>query len=181
MAAADTGDGVEGVDRAVGSAARVGHLAPDFTLPGTDGTADGHRDYTLSEFRGRTVVLVFYPGDNTPVCTRQLTTYTADIGELRTLDAQVLAISPQSIKSHDAFSHQQGGFAFPLLSDTDKAVGKRYRIIGPVGFYRRSIFVIDRDGVVRYAHRAVAGLSFRPTSELVAAVRAAASPRTGTP
>ena len=45
----------------------VGRLAPDFTLPGTDGTPDGHREYTLSEFKGQPVVLVFYPGDNTPV------------------------------------------------------------------------------------------------------------------
>ena len=59
----------------------VGGQAPDFTLPGTDGTADGHRDYTLSEFKGQPVVLVFYPGDNTPVCTRQLNSYTADIDQ----------------------------------------------------------------------------------------------------
>ena len=58
--------------------------------------------------------------------------------------AQVLAISPQSVESHDAFSSDQGGFAFPLLADTDKAVGKQYGILGPVGFYRRSIFVVDR-------------------------------------
>lgn len=172
---ADEADGRDG------SAARVGHLAPDFTLPGTDGTPEGHRDYTLSDLRGRTVVLVFYPGDNTPVCTRQLNTYTADIGELEGLDTQVLAISPQSITSHDAFSHQQGGFAFPLLADVDRTVGKRYRIIGPVGFYRRSIFVLDREGVVRYAHRAVAGLSFRPTAEIMAAVRAASTPWAGHP
>ena len=157
-------------------AADVGTLAPDFTLPGTDGTDAGHRDYALSEFRGRPVVLVFYPGDNTPVCTRQLNSYTADIAEFEGLDAQVLAISPQSVASHDAFSTDQGGFAFPLLADTEKQVGKRYGILGPVGFYRRSVFVLDAEGVVRHAHRAVAGLSFRPTSELVAAVKAAGAP-----
>ena len=153
----------------------VGDPAPDFTLPGTDGTAEGHRDYTLSELAGRPVVLAFYPGDNTPVCTRQLNSYTADIDEFRDVDAAVLAISPQSVESHDGFSADQGGFAFPLLSDADKQVGKRYGILGPVGFYRRSIFVIDAAGVIRYVHRAVAGLSFRPTAEVVAAVEAAAS------
>jgi peroxiredoxin Q/BCP len=151
----------------------VGQAAPDFTLPGTNGTPEGHRDYTLSEFKGRPVVLVFYPGDNTPVCTRQLNSYTADIDEFRSVDAQVLAISPQSVESHDGFSANQGGFAFPLLTDTDKAVGRAYGILGPVGFYRRSIFVVDGGGTVRYAHRAVAGLWFRPTDELVEAVRAA--------
>lgn len=151
----------------------VGAPAPDFTLAGTDGTPDGHRGYTLSEFAGKPVVLVFYPGDNTPVCTRQLNSYTSDIDAFREVDAQVLAISPQTVESHDAFSADQGGFAFPLLADVDKVVGKQYGILGPVGFYRRSIFVIDAGGVVRHAHRAVAGLWFRPTDELVAAVASA--------
>ncbi len=155
------------------STVKVGEPAPDFVLPGTDGTPEGHRDYSLGELAGRPVVLVFYPGDNTPVCTRQLNSYTSDIDAFREVDAQVLAISPQTVESHDAFSSDQGGFAFPLLADTDKAVGKQYGILGPVGFYRRSIFVIDAGGVVRHAHRAVAGLWFRPTDELVAAVAAA--------
>ena len=151
----------------------VGDAAPDFKLPGTDGSqpGEGHRDYTLSEWRGRPVVLVFYPGDNTPVCTRQLNTYTAEITEFESLDAQMLAISPQSVASHDQFADAQGGFGFPLLADADKEVGRRYGILGPVGFYRRSIFVVDGEGVLRYVHRGVAGLSFRPTAELVAAVR----------
>jgi peroxiredoxin len=155
------------------TALRVGHAAPDFRLPGTDGTPAGHRDYTLSEYAGQPVVLVFYPGDNTPVCTRQLNSYTEDIDAFQAVDAQVLAISPQSVESHDAFSDDQGGFAFPLLADVGKQVGRRYGILGPVGFYRRSVFVVDPGGVVRHAHRAVAGLGFRPTDELVAAVDAA--------
>ncbi|HET6951997.1 MAG TPA: peroxiredoxin [Acidimicrobiales bacterium] len=155
------------------SDAKVGAPAPDFTLPGTEGTPESHRDWTLSELRGQPVVLVFYPGDDTPVCTRQLNSYTADIEQFREVDAAVLAVSPQSVDSHDGFSAAQGGFAFPLLSDADKAVGRLYGIIGPVGFYRRSTFVIDAAGVVRYAHRAVAGLWFRPTQEIVAAVAAA--------
>jgi thioredoxin-dependent peroxiredoxin len=153
----------------------VGRQAPDFNLPGTDGTPDGHRGYTLSEFKGQPVVLVFYPGDNTPVCTRQLNSYTADIDQFQAVDAQVLAISPQSVESHDGFSANQGGFAFPLLADGDKAVGKAYGILGPVGFYRRSIFVVDAQGTIRYAHRAVAGLWFRPTDEVVEAVRSASA------
>jgi len=150
----------------------TGDAAPDFALPGTDNTDEGRRDYKLSEYRGRPVVLVFYPGDNTPVCTRQLNSYTEDIGRFRAVGAEVLAISPQSVESHEGFSCKQGGFAFPLLADTDKDVGRAYGILGPVGFYRRSVFVIDGDGIIRYAHRAVAGLTFRPTEELVAAVQA---------
>jgi peroxiredoxin Q/BCP len=147
----------------------IGEPAPDFTLPGT-----GDRTYTLEDYRGRPVVLIFYPGDNTPVCTRQLTAYTNDIDAFAEVDAQILAISPQSVESHEGFSCKQGGFAFPLLADEDKDVGRSYGIIGPLGFYRRAAFVIDTEGVLRYAHRALAGLTFRPTDELIAAVRAGA-------
>ncbi len=154
----------------------IGAEAPDFTVPGTDGTVAGRRDYTLSEFRGQPVVLVFYPGDNTPVCTRQLNSYTAEIDEFHQVGAQVLALSPQDVASHESFAERQGGFGFPLLADTDKAVGEAYGIIGPIGFYRRSVFVIDVDGKVAYSHRAIAGLTFRPTSELVDAVEAALHP-----
>ena len=153
--------------------AEVGSAAPDFTLDGSDNTDPGRRAYSLSEYRGRPVVLVFYPGDNTPVCTRQLNAYTEDIASFDEAGAQVLALSPQSVQSHDEFSCKQGGFGFPLLADTDKAVGEAYGILGPLGFYRRSAFVVDGEGIIRYAHRAVAGLTFRSTKELVEAVRAA--------
>ena len=118
-------------------------------------------------------MLVFYPGDSTPVCTRQLNAYTGDIDKFADVGAQMLALSPQSVESHERFADEQGGFGFPLLADEDKAVGTAYGIIGPVGFYRRSAFVIDADGIIRYAHRAVGGTSFRSTDELVKAVRAA--------
>lgn len=148
----------------------IGAVAPDFTLPGTDGTPEGLGDYSLSDYAGGPVVLVFYPADNSPVCTLQLVTYTADIGQFAELGAQVLAISPQSIEAHERFATDNGGFAFPLLADTDKLVAERYGILGPLGFYRRSVFVIDAEGVVRYAHRSTAGLTFRPTEEIVEAL-----------
>lgn len=145
----------------------VGDLAPDFTLEGTGG-----RTYTLSDYRGKPVVLVFYPGDNTPVCTMQLNTYSSDIGQFEDLGAQILAISPQDVESHEQFSGVHG-FGFPLLADTDKSVARAYGILGPVGFYKRSVFVVDADGRIRYAHRASAGLTFKRTDELVEAVQAA--------
>jgi peroxiredoxin Q/BCP len=150
----------------------AGDPAPDFTLPGHGPGDDANREHSLREYRGRVVVLVFYPADNTPVCTRQLTAYTNEFERFVDVDAQVLAISPQSVDSHEQFSCRQGGFAFPMLADEDKEVGRAYGILGPLGFYRRSAFVVDADGVIRYAHRAVAGLTFRPTDELVEAVRA---------
>ena len=145
----------------------VGDVAPDFTLPATGGD-----DVSLSSLRGQPVVLVFYPGDNTPVCTVQLNSYNDDLGQFEGVGAQILGISPQDVGSHEAFAARHG-FSFPLLADTDKAVGAAYGILGPLGFYRRSVFVVDRAGVVRYAHRAVAGLTYRTTDELIAAVSAA--------
>jgi peroxiredoxin Q/BCP len=118
------------------------------------------------------VVLVFYPGDATPVCTEQLTSYSRDIGRFAEVGAQVLAISPQDVASHERFSADQGGFGFPLLADTERDVARAYDVLGPVGFYRRSVFVLDADGIVRYAHRSAAGLNFRPVDELVDAVAA---------
>jgi peroxiredoxin Q/BCP len=148
-------------------ATSVGDTAPEFTLPGTGG-----RSYSLSDYRGQVVVLLFYPGDNTPVCTKQLTTYTDDIERFEELHAQVLAVSPQSVESHEGFAGKHG-LKFPLLADTDKNVAGRYGTLGPLGFPRRSVFVIDKDGVVTYAHRALAGLTFRPTDELIHAVEGA--------
>lgn len=145
----------------------VGDVAPDFSLDGT-----GDRTYSLSDYAGQPVVLVFYPGDNTPVCTMQLNTYSSDISQFEELGAQVLAISPQDVDSHESFSAVHG-FSFPLLADAEKSVGRAYGILGPVGFYKRSVFVVDREGIIRYAHRAAAGLTFRRTDELVEAVRAA--------
>jgi peroxiredoxin len=143
----------------------VGDLAPDFKLEGT-----GDRTYSLSDYEGQPVVLVFYPGDNTPVCTMQLNTYSSDISQFEDLGAQILAISPQGTESHEQFASVHG-FTFPLLADTEKTAARAYGILGPVGFYKRSVFVVDKERRIRYAHRAAVGLTFRRTDELVAAVR----------
>ena len=143
----------------------IGDKAPDFSLPGTGGAV-----HSLSQYAGRTVVLVFYPGDDTPVCTKQLNCYNNELAQFTDIGAQVLAISAQDIASHEKFASKHG-FGFPLLSDTDKSVAGLYGTLGPLGFPRRSVFVIDGQGVIRYAHRAIAGLTFRPVDELVQAIR----------
>lgn len=142
----------------------VGDLAPDFTLPGTS-----NKNYSLSQFRGQTVVLVFYPGDDTLVCTKQLCAYNNELSQFANVNAQILAISAQDIASHEAFSAKHG-YKFPLLSDTDKKVAGLYSVVGLLGLPRRSVFVIDAEGVIKYAHRAVLGVTFRPVSELIEAV-----------
>lgn len=149
-----------------------GDPAPDFTLPGvgpfdSDGTT---HDFTLSSFRGAPVVLVFYPGDDSPVCTLQLSAYSGDLNRFADLGAVVLGLSPQGLESHRAFS-LKCELRFPLLADADKQVASLYGVVGPLGFYRRSVIIVDAAGVIRYAHRATAGLTYRPVDELVRALK----------
>ena len=146
---------------------KAGDPAPDFTLAGTGG-----QRYSLAEQRGHVVVLAFYPGDDTPVCTVQLNSYNDDLGQFDDLGAVVWGISPQGVDSHERFAGKHG-LRFPLLADEDKAVGEAYGILGPLGFYRRSVFVVDGAGIVRWSHRSLVGATFKKTPELVEAVAAA--------
>jgi peroxiredoxin Q/BCP len=145
-------------------AVTIGDPAPLFTLPGVQ---DGQRRaHSLAEHAGRNVVLVFYPGDNTPVCTRQLNAYTDDVARFADLDADVLAVSPQGLDSHEGFATAQGGFAFPLLADEDKAVAEAYGVLGPMGYYRRCIVIVGPDGRIRHVRRGHAASNFRSVDEL---------------
>lgn len=152
-------------------AVSTGDQAPAFTLPGIH---DGERrDYTLAEFAGRPVVLAFYPGDNTPVCTKQLCAYTSDLDAFAELDAQVIGISPQSVDSHEGFAAKQS-LGMPLLADEAKDAAKAYGVLGIAGQYRRAVFVVDGSGAISYAHVApLVGVTFKPSSALLDAIRAA--------
>ncbi len=142
----------------------VGQAAPDFTLPGI---CDGEkRDYTLSEYRGRKVVLAFYPGDFTPGCTRQMCSYRDNYADFEPTGAVLLGISPQSVEKHDEWI-QAKGFHFPLLADTDKKVIELYGVGAPLINVRRSVFAIDTEGIVRFADRKLIGASFVPFDKLV--------------
>ena len=143
---------------------KVGDIAPAFTLPGTGG-----RSYSLSDFAGKPLVIAVYPGDDTPVCTKQLNAYNNDFEEFENLDAAVVGISAQDIASHEAFAAKHG-FRFPLLSDVDKTVAAAYATLGPLGFPRRSVFVVGSDGRLTYVHRALAGVTYRSVQEITAAI-----------
>jgi len=145
---------------------KVGDIAPAFTLPGTGG-----RSYSLSEFKGKSLVIAFYPGDGTPVCTKQLCSYNSGFEEFENLDAAVVGISAQDVDSHEAFAAKHG-FRFPLLSDVDKTVASAYGTLGPLGFPRRSVFVVGANGRLTYVHRAVAGVTYRSVGEITAAIGA---------
>jgi peroxiredoxin Q/BCP len=148
--------------RSVAKPPEVGSPAPDFTLPAV--TPPGRRDCSLSAERGHPVVLAFYPGDDTRTCARQLCSYQDDLGLLTETGAVVWGISTQDLDSHARFAAKRG-LTFPLLADTDKAVVAAYGVNGPLGT-RRSVFVVDADGVVRWRHVAAVGLTYRDAGEI---------------
>ena len=137
-----------------------GDAAPDFELHGT-----GDHVYKLSDRRGQWLVLAFYPGDFTPVCTRQFCSYRDAGDRLDELEATVWGISPQSVDSHERFRAKYG-LTVPLLADPDREVIRAYGVLGPGGLVRRSIFIIDPNGVVRYRHSALLGLHYRDVDSL---------------
>ena len=106
-------------------APQVGDSAPDFELAGTQGA------FRLSEHRGERVVLLFYPGDETPVCTKQFCSYRDRADDMSGLEATVVGISHQDLDSHERFSARHG-LTVPLLADVDKAVAKLYGVAAPV-------------------------------------------------
>jgi peroxiredoxin Q/BCP len=145
----------------------VGDAAPDFELPGTGG-----KTYKLSDYRGRKLILAFYPGDFTAVCTKQFCSYRDQGDRLDQLGADVLGISPQSVESHERFSEEKR-LNVPLLADEDKQVAKDYGVLaGPM--VRRAIFVIDEQGIVRHRKVTLVGLSFESVDDLEQAVAALA-------
>ena len=138
----------------------VGEPAPQFDLRGT-----GIRTYRLSDYRGRWVVLAFYPGDFTPVCTKQFCSYRDEAAQVVALDAVLLGISPQSIESHERFLAEHA-LTVPLLADTEKRAASAYGVLGPGGFVRRAVFIVDAEGVVRHRHVAKVGIRFMSAEEI---------------
>ncbi len=138
----------------------VGDRAPDFELPGTS-----DRTVRLADFRGRWLVLAFYPGDFTPVCTRQFCSYRDAADRLEQLDAEVLGVSPQTLDSHERFRAKYG-LTVPLLADPDREMIRAYGVLGPGGMVRRSIFIVDPEGIVRFRQVALLGLRYQDVEDL---------------
>ena len=154
----------------------TGRAAPDFTLPGVvvkDGDAV-QAEYALSAQRSRPVVLAFYPGDNTQVCTKQLCSYTSGLENFTNFGADVWAISPQGLASHEQFARKYN-LGFPLLADEGLKVSRQYGItLGGAGL-RRSVFVIDANGILRWKHVTLVGLTFPPAETISAQLAALAA------
>jgi len=123
----------------------VGTPAPDFSLPDDSGAR-----VNLFALRGRNVVLVFYPGDSTPGCTKQLCEFRDDWEGARTRGVLVFGVNPQSARSHARFRSKYR-FPFPLLVDEGRAVAKLYHADGV--FVKRTVYLIGSDGAIRFARR----------------------------
>ena len=146
----------------------LGSPAPDVDL---EGWHDGQvQRYRLSDQRGKTTVLAFYPGDDSPVCTKQMCSYSTDLADLQDVGGQIWGISAQDVASHQAFAVKRG-ITLPLLADPQKKVIKAYGVGGLIAV-KRSVFVIDGDGILRWSHVSSIGLTFRDTRTLVGVLAA---------
>lgn len=122
----------------------VGDRAPEFTLPSTRGTVQ------LSSLLAKgPVLLVFYPGDDTPVCTKQLCDYRDNLAVFEKLGVQVVALNPQSEDSHGRFA-QKHRLPFPVAADADGAVTRAYGARGLFGMTKRALVLVGRDGRIAW-------------------------------
>lgn len=147
-------------------AAETGERAPGFELPGSGGKL-----YRLEDYRGSGVVLAFYPGDFSAVCTKQFCSYRDAGDRVEHLGVPMLGVSPQSVESHERFINEMS-LNIPLLADEDKAVARAYGVLGPGGFVRRALFVIDDELVLRYRDIKLLGASFETIDDIERAVAA---------
>lgn len=134
---------------------KAGSVAPHFTLP----SAPGER-LSLRSYRGRVIVLVFYPADWSPVCSGQLSVYNEVLPEFKKYGAQLIGISVDGPWSHAAFAKQKN-IKFPLLSDFEPkgAVAQSYGVYRTKeGFSERALFVIGRDGRIVWSYKSPVGV-----------------------
>jgi peroxiredoxin Q/BCP len=149
---------------------QLGASAPDFKLSDGDGN-----EWRLGDQRGKVVVLLFYPGDETPICTRQMCSVRDRWEDYASTGAEVVGISTDSVESHKQFAEHHD-LPLRLLSDSDQGVANLYgaRSLIP-GKVARSVFVIDANGIIRYRDVRPLGL-FRPKDdETINAIREAAN------
>ncbi|MCU1267482.1 MAG: Alkyl hydroperoxide reductase/Thiol specific antioxidant/Mal allergen [Acidobacteria bacterium] len=148
--------------------AGVGSQAPDFTLPDGEGN-----QWRLSDQQGKVVVLLFYPGDETPICTRQMCSVRDNWEDYVATGAEVVGLSTNTVASHKDFAEHHN-LPLRLLADVDRKVADAYGAKSLVpGKVARSVFVIDGSGAIRYRDVRPLGL-FRPKDEeIIEAIRAA--------
>ena len=126
---------------------RIGQPAPDFKLPSTH-----DKDISLSDLKGKYVVLFFYPLDFTPVWSTEVPEFNNKLKEFEKLNSTVLGVNTDSIPTHKAWIESLGGIDYPLLADYDKKVTKDYEVYldAAGGIALRGTFIIDPDGILQY-------------------------------
>jgi peroxiredoxin len=132
----------------------VGAQAPDFTLPSNEATPEGKpgKTFSLSQFRGKNVVLAFYPLDFSPVCSSEHACFRSDLPEFQGANAQILGISVDSVWAHKAFAEKLG-ISYPLLADFQPrgAVASKYGLfLEDKGITARATVVVDKNGKVAW-------------------------------
>lgn len=128
---------------------RVGQNASEFTLQGIVG--DKFKDISLDEYKGKWVVLFFYPLDFTFICPTEITEFSKRDSEFKAKNAQVLGVSIDSVYSHRAWLKELGNLNYPLLSDITKEVSRKYGVLlEDKGIALRGTFIIDPEGKLRY-------------------------------
>jgi peroxiredoxin Q/BCP len=153
----------------MGRGPRLGDVAPDFELDGTEGR------FRLGDRRGQRVVLLFYPGDETPVCTRQFCSYRDRADDMSALDAVVVGISGQDVDSHRDFTSHHG-LTVPLLADPGRSVAGRYGVTRPVLGTQRATFIVDTDGTIAWCKIHALGLDYVSVDELASALASLGAP-----
>lgn len=139
--------------------------APDFQLKD-----ENERTFSLDAHRGEMLLLVFYPGDDTPVCTRQMCDYRDGIEAFEGLGVRVVGISKDDAASHQAFKNKHD-LPFTLLSDPGLEVAEAYDSKGMLGM-KRSVFLVDEEGMIRYRHVESLPVFRRAREEILAAIEA---------
>ncbi len=142
---------------------KIDDKAPDFTL-----TDDGGAPFRLSGRAGEKVLLVFYPGDNTPVCTKQLCDYRDGLEAFDNLGVTVVGISHDGAESHRKF-RKKHDLPFTLLTDPEYEVAALYDSKGLLGM-KRSVFLVDQSGLIRYLHVESLSLFRRRREEVLEAI-----------
>jgi len=147
---------------------KVGEAAPDFELKDNEG-----QPWRLSDQRGKVVAMVFYPRDETPVCTKQMCSIRDRWNDYESTGAEVVAISVGSVESHNKFASHHN-LPQRLLADERGEVTRAYNVSSLLGGSQRAVIVIDPEGIIRYRKSVIP--IFRPSDdEVIEAIRKAAS------
>lgn len=136
----------------------VGTPAPHFSLPATIG-----KTVSLTDYQGKNLIIVFYPKDKTPGCTKQLCALNDELTMLHTLNTSVIASNPGSLSSHEGFAEAYG-YQMPLLVDADKTMAADYQALKHEGGIARTVYIVDGHGIIRFAQQGM------PTHEQLVAV-----------